>query len=284
MVANDADAYAATRIGIFFPADSGPPPSGSDGDLTGQCVSLDKWFFAEMCDGFPNPFAARGHARYLGDNLVAQGLATRVPAGQQKEGDVVCYIYGTYGHTGILLSGNRLFQQNANTAGAKKRVLSDGTVVYSSTVVPLYSSLGGVPPTFYRLKHYKEGSMANFTHAQEKVAAMMATGSQPGSNYNYEFSDDEINSDNLDKFLQTWLARSSTITKEMENAIADGITGVKGVIGWSGYNSPYVGKQVVSSLYACVLSWIKYKDGMAQPPSGPKYEEIPGPVFKQVTK
>ena len=234
-VAANADVWASSRVDIFFPADSGPPPSGADGDLTGQCVSLDKWFFAEMSE-VPNPFAARGHARYLGDNLVAQGLATVVPAGQQKRGDIVCYIYGTYGHTGVMLSGNRLFQQNVNTAGARKRVLADGTVVYSSSIVPLYSSLGGVAPKFYRLKSYKEGNVSNFTKQQEDVAALSATGSTPGSNYNYEFTDDEINSINLDKFLQTWLGRQSVITKAMENAIADGITGIPGVIGWNGYN------------------------------------------------
>ena len=165
----NADVWAQTQLDIFFTADSGPPPSGADGDLTGQCVTLDKWFFAEMCPGFPSPFAARGHARYLGDNLVAQGLATVVPAGQQKRGDIVCYIYGEYGHTGVLLSGNRFFQQNAQAAGARKKTLPDGTVVYSSTIVNLYSSLGGVAPKFYRLKAYKEGN--NMTIEQARYEA-----------------------------------------------------------------------------------------------------------------
>ena len=149
-VAPNADIYASGRIGIFFPANAQTP---ADGDLTGQCVTLVKWFMAEMCS-VPNPFAARGDARYVGDNLVAQGLATVVPAGQQREGDVVVYKYGQYGHIGILLSGGRFFQENANTAGAQRRVLADGTVVYSSTIVPLYSSLGGAAPSFYRLKSY----------------------------------------------------------------------------------------------------------------------------------
>ena len=158
-VAANADDYTNGRVGIFFPANNS---TSADGNLTGQCVTLDKWFFAEMCDGFPSPFAARGDARYVGINLVAQGLATEIPAGQQQRGDVVCYEYGQYGHTGILLSGNRLFQENANVAGATRKVLSDGTVVYSSTIVTLYPSLGGVAPKFYRLKNYSEGgSMAN---------------------------------------------------------------------------------------------------------------------------
>lgn len=169
-VAVNADVYASSRVNVFFPAHNQTP---ADGNLTGQCVTLVKWFMAEMSD-VPNPFAARGHARYLGDNLVAQGLADRVPAGQQKRGDIVCYIYGEYGHTGVLLSGNRLFQQNANVSGVQRRVLSDGTVVYSSSVVALYPSLGGVAPKFYRLKSYKEGSMA--TLIDEEGVRILAVG------------------------------------------------------------------------------------------------------------
>lgn len=151
-IAANADVYAASRVGIFFPANNNTP---ADGNLTGQCVTLEKWFSAEMAD-VPNPFAARGDARYVGINLVAQGLARAVPAGQQKRGDLVVYEYGQYGHIGVLLSGGRLFQQNANTAGAQRRVLADGTVVYSSTIVPVYSSLGGVAPKYYRLNSYTE--------------------------------------------------------------------------------------------------------------------------------
>lgn len=271
-VAANADDYAATRLNIFFPANSSPP-SGNDGDLTGQCVTLDKWFFAEMCDGFPSPFAGRGDARYVGINLVSQGLAVAVPAGQQRRGDLVTYEYGQYGHTGILLSGNRLFQENAQAPGATKKTLSDGTVVYSSTIVTLYPSLGGVAPKFYRLKNYVEGEMANFTQEQEKVAALLATGSIPGDNYNYPFTVEEINLDNLNTFLQTWQSRQTMITKDMENAVADGISGIKGYIGWDGYNSQFLGKSVVGSYPAMVQYWI------AQKPAAP----APGGVYKPVT-
>lgn len=159
--------YAQACVGNFLPADSGPPASAADGNLTGQCVTLEKWVFATFTD-IPNPFAARGDARYLGINLVKQGLAVLVPAGQQMPGDTVCYEYGTYGHTGTLLAGNRLFQQNANITGAKRRVLSDGTVVYSATIVPLYSSLGGVAPKFYRLNSFKENTAMIVTPANLK--------------------------------------------------------------------------------------------------------------------
>lgn len=254
-VAANADDYAAARLNIFFPANSSPA-SGNDGDLTGQCVTLEKWFTAEMCDNFPNPFAGRGDARNVGITLVSQGLATEIPAGQQKRGDLVVYEYGQYGHIGVLLSGNRLFQENANTGGATKRVLSDGTVVYSSSIVTVYPSLGGVAPKYYRLKSYREGDMAKFTKEQETVAAIMATGSAPGANYNYPFTVEEIGQDTLDQFLQTWQGRMSTITKDMENEVADALTGTKNVIGWAGYNSQFVGKPIVTSYRAMVQHWI----------------------------
>lgn len=148
----DADAYAVKRLNMFFPAHNQTP---ADGNLTGQCVTLVKWFMAEMAS-VPSPFAARGDARYVGDTLVNQGHAVAIPAGQQRRGDIVVYKYGQYGHIGVLLSGNRLYQENANTGGAARRVLYDGTVVYASTIVPLYPSLGGAAPSFYRLKTYTE--------------------------------------------------------------------------------------------------------------------------------
>lgn len=146
--------YAQSHVGTFFPANNQTP---ADGNLTGQCVTLNKWVYQDFTS-IPNPFAARGDARYLGINLVAQGHAVEVSAANAKPGDTVCYEYGQYGHTGTLLSGNRLFQQNVNLAGAKRRVLADDTVVYSAIIIPLFGSLGGVAPKFYRLKTFKEGN------------------------------------------------------------------------------------------------------------------------------
>jgi hypothetical protein len=154
-LANNADDYTSGRIGIFFPASSTPwPGTGNDGDLTGQCVTLNKWFLAEMTD-VPAPFSARGHARYFGDTLVSQGHAIEVSAANARRGDFVIWQYGQYGHIAVLLSNGRIFQQNALVTGAASKIVA-GSRVYASTVVKMYPILGGVAPRFYRIKTYKE--------------------------------------------------------------------------------------------------------------------------------
>lgn len=117
-----------------------------------------------MCEGIPAPFSARGDAKNVGRTLVNQGLAFEVSRADAKRGDFVVYEYGTYGHIGVLLSGNRLFQQNAQVAGVARRLV-DGAYVYASTIVTVYNSLGGVAPKFYRIKAYIE-------NIQKEVIAM----------------------------------------------------------------------------------------------------------------
>ncbi len=148
-VAVNADAYAANRIGIFFPAHNQTP---ADGNLTGQCVTLNKWFLAEMTD-VPNPFASRGHARYVGRKLVAEGYAKEIPYNQRQQGDFVVYEYGLYGHIGVLLSGDRIFEQNVNVGGVARRLV-DGSYVYASRVGSLSESWRPVRPNIYRIKSY----------------------------------------------------------------------------------------------------------------------------------
>lgn len=150
-VANNADDYAKTRVGIFFPANNATP---QDGNLTGQCVTLIKWFMAEMA-AVPSPFSARGDARYVGDTLVSQGHAVQVSAAERKRGDIVVWKYGVYGHIAVLLSGDRVFEQNVNAGGAARRLV-DGAYVYAARVGQLFESWRPVAPTFYRLKSYKE--------------------------------------------------------------------------------------------------------------------------------
>lgn len=147
----NADDYAAGRVGIFFPAHNQTP---ADGNLTGQCVTLNKWFLAEMTD-VPNPFSARGDARYVGDTLVAQGHAVEVPFAQRQRGDFVVWKYGKYGHIGVLLSGDRVFEENVNIGGVAKRLV-DGAYVYAARIGSLGESWRPVQATVYRIKSYKE--------------------------------------------------------------------------------------------------------------------------------
>lgn len=142
----NADVYASKRLNIFFP---GVVPS-----LDGQCVSLVKWFMGEMAS-VPNWNAARGDARYVGDTLVNQGHAIEVGYDQRKRGDIVVYKYGTYGHIGVLLSGDRIFEQNANLPGTTSKIV-DGARVYSSRIGSLNESWRPVRPNIYRLKTYVE--------------------------------------------------------------------------------------------------------------------------------
>lgn len=168
-VANNADDYTNGRLNIFFPANSSPP-SGNDGDLTGQCVTLVKWFMAEMT-GVPNPFAARGDARYLGHTLVAQGLAVEVPYANRQRGDVICLEFGTYGHTYIQLSGGRVFEENVNWAGVKSRVVAGGTVYASRIGSDSEAWRASLNPHAYRLKSYSEkGAMTMPSPAEVKSA------------------------------------------------------------------------------------------------------------------
>lgn len=149
-IADNAEAYASTRIGIFFPAHNQTP---ADGNLTGQCVTLNKWFLAEMTD-VPSPFAARGDARYVGQTLVNQGHAVKVPYSERRRGDFAVFEYGQYGHIGVLLDADRIFEQNVNVGVARRWV--DGAYVYAARVGRLSESWRPVQATIYRIKSYTE--------------------------------------------------------------------------------------------------------------------------------
>lgn len=144
-VAANADLYADPRQNIFF---SGVVPS-----LDGQCVSLVKWFLQEMTS-VPNPQAARGDARYVGKTLVAQGHAVEVPYDQRRRGDVICYEYGLYGHTGVVLSDNRTFEENVNWPGVDSKIV-DGSRVYASRIGSL-SEGWRHDQHIYRINSYSE--------------------------------------------------------------------------------------------------------------------------------
>lgn len=147
--ANNADDYASSRINIFFP--------GIEPSLDGQCVSLAKWFMAEMTN-VPNPQAARGDARYVGKTLVAQGHAVEVPYDQRKRGDLVCYETGQYGHIGVILSGNRTFEENVNWPGTSAKIV-DGSYVYASRIGSMAEPWRqAMNMHIYRLNTYREGA------------------------------------------------------------------------------------------------------------------------------
>jgi hypothetical protein len=151
-VAANADDYAQKRLGIYFPASAN---SLADGEFTGQCVSLVKWFIGEMA-GVADPGRARGNAKDYGDALVREGLATVV--GTPQRGDIVVWKNdgGGYGHIGIVLNGNRVFEENINVAGVKSKVVA-GQTVHASRIGSLAESWRKQPATYYRLNSYKEG-------------------------------------------------------------------------------------------------------------------------------
>lgn len=122
-----------------------------NGHAVHNCVSLVKWFIGEMC-GVSDWQAARGHAKDFGDTLVRQGLARVVQS--PIRGDLAVYKGGEFGHIGVVLSGNRLFEENANLVGTPSTII-DGQRVYASRISPLYASWRG-QATFYRLNGYIE--------------------------------------------------------------------------------------------------------------------------------
>ncbi|NQD39954.1 CHAP domain-containing protein [Glutamicibacter halophytocola] len=146
--ANNADVYANSRLGIFF--------TGQPAYLTGQCVSLVKWYIGDMC-GVKDFQSARGHAKDFGDTLVRQGLATKVSS--PKRGDLAVWKQdgGSYGHIGVVLSRKRVFEQNVAVAGTASKNVG-GNIVYASRIDPLDASWRKGSPTYYRLKGYKETS------------------------------------------------------------------------------------------------------------------------------
>jgi len=147
-VSKNVDLYASKRMGIFFP--------GFPSYLTGQCVSLVKWYLGEMC-GVKDWQSARGHAKDFGDTLVKQHIAVKVPARQRKRGDIVVWKQdgGGYGHIGVLLSGDRVFEENVHLKGVKTAVYGGNVVSPSMTNLFNASWRRGLP-TVYRVSTYVE--------------------------------------------------------------------------------------------------------------------------------
>lgn len=124
------------------------PPARS---LDGQCVTLVKAYL-EQC-GINDPYQARGNAKDFGNTLVNQGLATVVSTANRLSGDIVVWPQdgGRYGHIGVLIDGDRIFEENVGLIGARSEVVTGGTLVYASRIDPLYANWRVGLPVFYRL-------------------------------------------------------------------------------------------------------------------------------------
>lgn len=118
----------------FLNAQVGQSVNAKCGALRGQCVSLNKALLEFL--GVPNPYAARGNAKDVGNSYVAQGIA-KPGAGWLQ----VCvnpnmgrlFINGkwkTFGHTWIDVSGEANYEQN----GAKALRTTKGTRPFSQAL------------------------------------------------------------------------------------------------------------------------------------------------------
>jgi hypothetical protein len=192
-VALNANEYATKNVGRFFTANNETP---ADGNLTGQCVTLNKWFLSDMTN-VPAPFSARGDARYVGDTLVRQGHAVEIPYDQRKPGDFVIYKYGQYGHIGVLLRDDRIFEQNVNVGGVARKLV-DGQYVYASRIGSLSESWRPVRPNIYRIKSYLEEDI--MTEDGVRFGILAVTGGKPfgGDTKKYETE------------VKYWTGRNST--------------------------------------------------------------------------
>lgn len=166
-VNNNADDYANARIGLYFTANQ-VKNNLESGSLDGQCVTAVKHFLYNMTD-VPNAGVARGHAKDYGDTLVREGHATVVSEADRRRGDIVVWKQdgGGYGHIGVLLSGDRVFEQNVGIVGTPSKLVngavenSGKTImirVFATRISPLYQNWRVGKPTFYRVKSYSEGN------------------------------------------------------------------------------------------------------------------------------
>lgn len=151
--------WAKDRVGMFFPGSTNG--TGETGDLTGQCVSLVKWYLAELTN-VSNPHSARGHAMHFGDALVSEGWADRV--GDVRVGDIIVWPYdgGGYGHIGVYVGNGQVFEENVGLPG-RQVAYYYGSTVYSAGIDPLYASwrIGGFNAYRIKGKFFKGGRGAS---------------------------------------------------------------------------------------------------------------------------
>lgn len=86
-----------------------------NGKQKGQCVSLVQQYLLECYD---IPVKTRGNAIDFGDSLVKEGYARKVD--KAEYGDLIVFETGEYGHIGIYIDKNKMYDQNNGTHDSYK--------------------------------------------------------------------------------------------------------------------------------------------------------------------
>lgn len=212
------------------------------GTFKGQCVSYARMYMEEVL-GIPT--YPNGDAKDYWNNRISTENFDKVP--NPQNGDVV--VYGAvpsniYGHIGIWYNG-QLLSQNYDK--------------------PLHVSIARLNLTGNRLGYLrKKGSNEMpITKEQEMSCAYMATGSYPGSNYNYPF----VGTTNVDGMLTFWQGQMNKISKQDEINAA---TGATGSAPGKDYSYQFTGQPWAGE----GSNMTKFWSGQRQDPSSDEYEEV----------
>lgn len=229
------------------------------GEYNGQCVSLIKALLEFL--GAPNPYIGRGNAKDVGDTLVRQGIAANSDGWLRVCVNRSMGVIGgvNYGHIWLDLNNEFNIEQNGNKALHVTK--NTRPISQAQQIVNLDQWI-------------TEDDMNKITKEQEMVLSQGVTGSNPGKDYNYKFTGKELTQEILDAFTGFWGSQAPRITKEMENQVADGISGVPNYIG-KDYNSKFVGQPVVSSYPLMVQYWISQKPATPVPSDNYVPYELP---------
>lgn len=117
-----------------------------------------------------------------------------------------------------------------------------------------------------------QGGDMPITKEMEMSEAYKATGSYPGTNYNYQF----VGTTDYNGMLSFWQGQMTLIAAADEKRVAEGATGIPNVIG-KDYNSQFVGKPTVSHYSKMTDFWNKQpkaSDGEAKVLPTGKYKVI----------
>lgn len=127
---------------------------------------------------------------------------TQITDGSLQKGDFVVFnksVGSVYGHIDVAMDNGTI----DNFTGADSNWSGNKTVHLVNHVGRQYV-IGSL--------RLKGGTMDKITQDEENACAIMATGSYPGKDYNYQFTGLPLTQDNLDKMLQFWQGQMSTPT------------------------------------------------------------------------